>query len=148
MLQFPVHIYRDRENNKIRASHLSPTDSVIATLVNKRMIRCLGSASRHPVALRYSQLAFNQELRGRQYDRCGDDWLSKYGYAVANSAEICAWGGWLIAAETLSVDDEDVEIITPANGGLHNFPIGVGAVLLTLGTDTKGQSSKRLDVLW
>jgi hypothetical protein len=39
-----------------------------------------------------------------------------------------------------------MEIITPANGGLHNFPIGVGAVNLTLGLDTKGQSSNRVDV--
>jgi hypothetical protein len=44
------------------------------------------------------------------------------------------------------MDDEDVEIITPANGALHNLPIGVGAVLLTLGTVTKGQTSKRVYV--
>jgi hypothetical protein len=34
----------------------------------------------------------------------------------------------------------------PANGGLHNFPIGMGSVILTLGPETKGQSSKRVDV--
>jgi hypothetical protein len=45
-----------------------------------------------------------------------------------------------------SLDDEDVEIITPANGALHNLPIGVGAVLLTLGPETKGKISKRVDV--
>jgi hypothetical protein len=39
-----------------------------------------------------------------------------------------------------------VEIITPANGALQNLPIGVGAVLLILGPETKGQSSKRVDV--
>jgi hypothetical protein len=39
-----------------------------------------------------------------------------------------------------------VEMITPANGALHNLPIGVDAVLLTLGPETKGQSSKRVDV--
>jgi hypothetical protein len=39
-----------------------------------------------------------------------------------------------------------VEITTPDNGGLHNYPIGVGAVLFTLGPDTKCQSSKRVDV--
>jgi hypothetical protein len=32
MLQFPGHVYRDRDNNVIGASHLSPTDSVIANL--------------------------------------------------------------------------------------------------------------------
>jgi hypothetical protein len=72
--------------------------------------------------------------------------LSKYEYAAANFAETCAWGGWLIAAETCSVDDEDVEIITPANGDIHNFPIGVRAFLLTFGPETKGQSSKRVYV--
>jgi hypothetical protein len=81
-----------------------------------------------------------------QYAGCGDDWLSKYEYAAANFAETCAWGGWLRVAETFSLDGEDVEIITPSNGGLHNFPIGVGAVLLTLGPETKGQSSNRVDV--
>jgi hypothetical protein len=39
-----------------------------------------------------------------------------------------------------------VEIITPANGALHNLHIGVGAVLLNLGPETKGQSSKRVNV--
>jgi hypothetical protein len=72
--------------------------------------------------------------------------LSKYEYAAANFAETCAWGGWLGAAETFSLDDEDVEIITPANGALHNLHIGVGAVILTLGPETKGQSSKKVDV--
>jgi hypothetical protein len=98
-----------------------------------------------PVALRYSHVAFNQEFRGRQYDGCGNDWLSKYEYAAANFAETCAWGGWIRAAETFSLDDEDVEIITPANRALHNLPIGVGAVLLTLGHETKGLSSKRVN---
>jgi hypothetical protein len=39
MLQFPGQMYRDRDNNVIGASHLSPTDSVIATLGNKGMRR-------------------------------------------------------------------------------------------------------------
>jgi hypothetical protein len=72
--------------------------------------------------------------------------LSNYEYAAANFAETFAWRGWLRAAETFSLDDEDVEIITPANGALHNLPIGVGTVLLTLGPETKGQSSKRVDI--
>jgi hypothetical protein len=73
--------------------------------------------------------------------------LSKYEYA-ANFAEACAWGGWLRAAETFSLDDEDAEIITSANGGLHNFPIGLGSIILTLGPETKGQSSRWADVLF
>jgi hypothetical protein len=72
--------------------------------------------------------------------------LSKYEYARAIFSETCAWGSWLAAAETFSLDDEDVEIITPANGALHNLPIGVGTVLLNLGPETKGQSSKRVNV--
>jgi hypothetical protein len=126
MLQFPGHMYQDRDNNVIGASHLSPTDSVIATLGDNGMMRCLGTERIPPVALRYSHVAFNQEFRRRQYDGWGDDWLSQYEYAAASFAETCAWGGWLRAAETFSLDDEDVEIITPANGALHNFPIGVG----------------------
>jgi hypothetical protein len=50
MLQFPGHMYRDRDNNLIGASHLSPTDSVIATLSNNGMMRRLGTESRPPVA--------------------------------------------------------------------------------------------------
>jgi hypothetical protein len=146
MLQFPGHMYRDRDNNLIGASRLSPIDSVIATLVNKGMRRRLGTESRPPVSLRYSHVAFNQEFRGRKYDGCGNDWLSKYEYAAANFDETCAWGGWLRADETFSLDDEDVEIITPANGAFHNLPIGVGAVILTLGPETKGQRSKKVDV--
>jgi hypothetical protein len=38
-----------------------------------------------------------------------------------------------------------MEIITPANGSLHNLPIGVGALRLTLVPETRGQSSKTVD---
>jgi hypothetical protein len=146
MLQFPGYMYRDRDNNVIGASHLSPTDSAVATVGNKCTRRRMGTESRPPVSLRYSHVAFNQELMGRQYDGCGNDWLSKYKYAAENFAETCAWGGWLRVAETFLLGDEDVEIITPEIGALHNLPIGVGAVRLTLGPETKGQSSKRVDV--
>jgi hypothetical protein len=60
MLQFPGHMYRDRDNNVIGASHLSPTEIVIATLSNKGTRRRLGTESRPPVALQYSHVAFNQ----------------------------------------------------------------------------------------
>jgi hypothetical protein len=73
MLQFPGHMYRDRVNNVIGASHLSPTDSVIATLSNKDMRRRLSTKNRPPVALRYSHVAFNQEFSRRQYDGYGND---------------------------------------------------------------------------
>jgi hypothetical protein len=105
MLQFPTHMFRDRDNNVIGASHLSPADSDIANLGNKCMISFVCTDSRPPVALRYSHVAFNQEFRGMQYDGCGDDWLSKYEYAAANFAETCAWGGCLSTAETFSLDD-------------------------------------------
>jgi hypothetical protein len=72
--------------------------------------------------------------------------LSKYEYAATNFVETCAWGGWFRAAEIFSLDDEDVEIITPANGELHNLPIGLGAFRLTLGPETKGKNSKRVGV--
>jgi hypothetical protein len=48
MPQFPGHMYRDRDNNVFGASHLSPTDSDIATLGNKVMRRRLGTDSRPP----------------------------------------------------------------------------------------------------
>jgi hypothetical protein len=64
MLQFPGHMYRDRDDNIIGASYLSPKDSVIITLSNKGMMRRLGTESRPPVALRYIHVAFNQEFRG------------------------------------------------------------------------------------
>jgi hypothetical protein len=71
-------------------------------------------------------------------------WLShwSYEYAAANFAKTCAWGGWLRAAETFSLDDEDVEIITPANVALQNLYIVVGAVLLTLVPEVKGKAPK------
>jgi hypothetical protein len=120
-------------------------DSVISTLSNKGMRRRLGNESRPPYALRHSHFAFNQEFRGQKYDGCGNDWLSKYEYAAEFFSETCAWGGWLRAAETFSLDDEDVKIITPSNRALHNLPIGVGAALLTLGPETKSQRSKIVD---
>jgi hypothetical protein len=64
--------------------------------------------------------------------------LSKYEYTAANFTETCAWGGWLRSAEIFSLGDEDVDITAPANGRLHNFPFGLGAVLLALGPETKG----------
>jgi hypothetical protein len=79
------------------------------------MRRRLGIERRPPVDLRYRHVAFNQEFRGMKYVGCGYDWLSKYKYTSASFAETCAWGGCLRAAELFSLDDEDVEIITPEN---------------------------------
>jgi hypothetical protein len=90
------------------------------------------------MALRHSRNAFHQSFRGIQYEGCGDDWLTKYEYTAANFAECCAWDGWLRATEAFSWDCDDVEAIYPANGSLHNLSIGVGAILLTLGPETKG----------
>jgi hypothetical protein len=92
-------MYRDRDNNVSGASHPSPTDSVIVTRGNKDMRRRLGTEIRLQVALRYSHVDFNQEFRGRQYDVCVDDWLSKYEYAAANFAKTFAWGGWIREAD-------------------------------------------------
>jgi hypothetical protein len=46
MLQLPGHMYQDRDNNIIGASHLSPTYTDIATLSNKCMMRRRGTDSR------------------------------------------------------------------------------------------------------
>jgi hypothetical protein len=137
---------RDKDNNVIGASHLSPTDSVIDTLKNKGTMRRLGTEIRPPVALRHSHIASHQVFRGRQYEGCGNDWFAKYEYAAANFADCCAWGGLLSATVTFSLDEKEADAIDPVNGGLHNLPIGVGAILLTLCPETKGQSSKRVDI--
>jgi hypothetical protein len=50
----------DRDNNVIGASHLSPMDSVIATIGNKGTMRRLGTESRPSVALQHGRVAFNQ----------------------------------------------------------------------------------------
>jgi hypothetical protein len=142
MLQFPGHMYRDRDNNIMGASHLSPTYSVIATLGNKGMMSRLGTESRPPVALRYSHVALNHEFRGRQYDGCGNEWLSKYEYAAANFAGTFAWGGWLRAAETFSLDDEDTEIITPANELSIIFFFEWGPSFLPWGLKPKAKAPK------
>jgi hypothetical protein len=82
-------MYRD---NVIGASYLHPTYSVITTnMGNKRMVRHLGTETSPPLALRHSYIAFYQVFRGRQYEGCGNDWLTKYKYAAANFAECCAW---------------------------------------------------------
>jgi hypothetical protein len=94
----------------------------------------------------YTHIAFHQYFRGRQYEGCGDDWLNKYEYAASHFAEFCAWGGRLRATQAFSFDDEDVEAIDPANGDLHNLLIGVEAIILTLGPDTKWQSSRRVEI--
>jgi hypothetical protein len=98
---------------------------IIATLGSKGMMIPLGTETRPPVALRYNHIVFHQAFRGRKHEGCGDDWLTKYEYAAANFAECCEWDGWLGATEAFSLDDDDVEQIDPANGGLYNLPIGV-----------------------
>jgi hypothetical protein len=60
MLQVPGHMYRERENNVTGDSHVSPTDSGIATLGNKGMSSRLGTESRPPLSLRYRHVDFNQ----------------------------------------------------------------------------------------
>jgi hypothetical protein len=84
------------------------------------------------VDIRCSHVAFNQEFRGDSILCVGmsmqQPLLRRLVYGEAGSDQM---------DDTFPLDDEDVEIITPSNGGLHNLPIGVGAVLLTLGLKPK-----------
>jgi hypothetical protein len=57
-----------------------------------------------------------------------------YEYTAANFAECCAWGNWLRETEAFSLDDEAVEAINPVNGWFHNLQVGVGEIILTLGS--------------
>jgi hypothetical protein len=64
MPQFPGHMYRDRDNNVIGASRLSPTYSVIATLGNTGTRKRLGAESRPQLPSDTAMLFSNKNSGG------------------------------------------------------------------------------------
>jgi len=147
LLSNPDAVYRDGDGRIRGTSHLSPTDSILATFTNRGMRRRLGTQSKPSIALQHRHIAFNQQFRANQYHGCEDGTWMKYEFAAANLAELFAWGGWLRAQECLSLSEDDIEVCLPDDHERYGLPEGVGVLLLRLLMETKSSADKQADVV-
>jgi len=146
MLQFPDVMYQDRDRRLLGNHFTTPTDALIATLVNKGMKKRLGVASQPAIAIQHHHVQFNQLHRAHLLAASVEPYM-RYLLAAANLAELLAWGGWLRASEVFSLDFCDVSACDPADGPRYGLPDGVGALLLRLLPSTKSSPYVSADVI-
>jgi hypothetical protein len=61
--------------------------------------------------------------------------------------ELFAWLGWLQGGEIFDTGEKGSRLVSPSEGGRHNLPRGVGAVLLRLMTNTKLDQTKTANMV-
>ena len=146
MLQFPDVMYQDRERRLLGNAYTTPTDALIASLVNKGMKKRLGVSSQPAIALQHQHILFNQAHCSQLLAASIEPYM-RYLLAAANLVELFAWGGWLRASEVFSLDFCDVSVCLPEEGPRFGLPVGIGAVLLRLLPSTKSSPYVSADVL-
>ena len=146
MLQFPEEMYQDGDRRLLGNAYTTPTDALIATLVNRGMKKRLGVSSQPAVAIQFHHVLFNQQHRTRLLSASVEPFV-RYLLAAANLVELFAWGGWLRAAEVFSLNHGDVSTCDPADGAHLGLPKSVGALLLRLLPSTKSSPYATADVI-
>jgi hypothetical protein len=146
MLQFPGEMYQDRDRRLLGNAYTTPTDALIATLVNKGMKKRLGVSSTPAIALQHNHIVFNQNHRTRLLQGSVEPYIH-FLLAAANLVELLAWGGWLRASEVFSLNHCDISACEPDDSARFALPPGVGAILLRLLPATNGSPYVTADVI-
>ena len=123
-----------------------PTDEMMYSLQNGGMARRMGDKSNPSWALQFRHISFiNNQLekayqgahsRGEQHE-----------LAAAGTANLILWLGMLRGGECFSLKNDDVTLITPADGPKFGLSPGVGFVDIRLLPETKSSPHKVADIV-
>eukprot|EP00956_Cyclotella_meneghiniana_P014930 scaffold22621_cov36-Cyclotella_meneghiniana.AAC.1 len=72
---------------------------------------------------------------------------TKRRWALAGTANLILWLGWLRSSECLSLTWADVSLVLPDKGPTCDLPAGIGMVLLRLSEQTKSDRTRTADIV-
>lgn len=132
------------EKDRLIYQPVRPTDSLSYSLFSGGMRARIGDESRPAMPLldrhvRSLDLYCEQAYRNAATD--SDRRL----FALAGSATLLLWLGWLRSSEVFGLRWCDVEITTPANGPTLDLPPGIGVVACRLQPETKSSRDRTAD---
>lgn len=122
------------------------TDCYSFNLFSKGMSGRLGNESSPASPLLFRHVQYMDRTFESNY-QSASSWDSKRRWAMAGSANLVLWLGWLRSAETFGLSWNDLSLVLPPDGPTHDLPEGLGMVLLRLLAQTKTNRTATADVV-
>lgn len=122
------------------------TDNYSFNLFTKGMSSRLGTESTPATALLYRHVVYMDQTFLSNY-RSATSSDTKRRWAMAGTANLVLWLGWLRSSECFSLSWADVSLVLPNNGPTYDLPAGIGMVLLRLSEQTKSDRTRAADVV-
>jgi hypothetical protein len=138
-------VRRERKRNEL-CPYVLPNEESLATFASKGMSRRLGTEVKPSWALSFCHILYIDRRLCDAVNTASSEG-SRHKLICAGLANLLGYLGWLRGTELFSINHEDVTIIEPANGPLHELPPNVGAVLVNLLAETKTNSCQVADVV-
>ena len=130
MVSRPTGSFLDEKDRLIYQPVRPSTDSLGYSLFSGGMRARVGDESRPAMPLLDRHVrSLNQYLEGAYRDAATDS--ARRCFALAGSATLLLWLGWLRSSEVFGLRWCDVEITTPEDGPTLDLPRGIGVVTLT-----------------
>jgi hypothetical protein len=119
-LAYNGQVRRDNKRNEICA-YVVPKEESLATFATKGMSRRLGTEVKPSWALSFVHIVY---LDKRFWEALSMARSPNYRHELilAGLANLLAYLGWLRSTELFSIDGDDVTVIPPADGPLHDLP--------------------------
>ena len=105
----------------------------------------LGTKSNPTTALLFRHVAYMEKTFVANY-RSATSFDTKRCWALAGTANLALWLGWLRSSECFSLTWADVSLVLPDKGPTCDLPAGIGMVLLRLSEQTKSDHTRTADV--
>jgi hypothetical protein len=122
------------------------TDNYSFNLFTKGMSGRLGTESTPATALLFRHVAYMDKTFQANY-KSASSFDEKRRWAMAGTANLVLWLGWLRSTECFSLTWADVSLILPHDGPTYDLPAGIGMVLLRLLAQTKSNRTRAADVV-
>jgi hypothetical protein len=126
--------------------HVLPPDAAMMTFATKGMERRLGHSSKPSWALSYVHIKWMDDQFKFAWGMAGSA-PERHDIAVAATANLLAYLGWLRGGEIFEASTTDVTVTTPVQGPTRGLPPHVGAVEFNLLLETKSDPCRVADIV-
>lgn len=134
------------QRRKLIQIPVRPTDSACNTAFAAGMAARLGTTSQPSIALLSRHVHALDTFLDQNFQQATTPELQRL-YARAGLANIQMFLGWFRASELFDSRWNRYEVTEPADGPVHDLPVGIGVVRLWMGPETKSTRTYSPDVV-